>query len=169
MRRLFSIISTLIVFGLFTTAAISQTKAPLIGLDDQIEAARKLMRTERRLVHATELTLTPEESTAFWPVYMEYAAERQAIGNRRVQLITDYAENFDAITTEFANNALKEAIDIDSELLKVRKKYVNRFKRALPVIKVVRFYQVESKLDAIVNFQLAAQIPLIQTDKQATD
>jgi len=169
MHRFLGIATALFIVGLTATASFAQVKEPLIGLDDQIEAARKLMQTERRLVHATELALTPEESRAFWPIYNEYAAEIKAVGNRRVKLITDYADNFDNITDEFANNSLKEAFDIDAELLKVKKRYVSRFKRVLPVVKVVRFYQVESKLDAVIDFQLATQIPLMQTAGQVAD
>jgi hypothetical protein len=35
----------------------------------------------------------------------------------------------------------------------------------LPIAKVVRFYQIESKLDAVVDFQLASQIPLMEIDQ----
>jgi hypothetical protein len=169
MHRCLGIGTALLILGLAATASFAQIKDPLIGLDDQIEAARKLMQTERRLVHATELALTPEESKAFWPIYNEYAAEIKAVGDRRVKLITDYADNFDDITDEFANHSLKEAFDIDAELLKVQKKYVSRFKRVLPVVKVVRFYQVENKLNAVIDFQLASQIPLMRAAGQVAD
>jgi hypothetical protein len=162
MRTFISISISLLLIGWLPSAAFAQEKEPLIGLDDQIEAARKLMRTERRLVHATELVMTPAESKAFWPIYNEYMAEVQLVGNRKVALIAEYAENFDNITDKFAERALKESFAIDADLLKIKEKYRDRLKRALPIVKVVRFYQVESKLDAVINFQLAAQIPLME-------
>jgi len=152
----------LLLFGLLPMAVAAQEKEPLVGFDHQMEAARKLLRTERRLVHATELVLTPEESKAFWPIYNEYAAARTEIGNRKVQLITDYAENFDHITDEFADHALTELFEIDASHHAIRAQYLPKFKKILPIIKVVRFYQVENKLDAVINFQLAAQIPLME-------
>jgi hypothetical protein len=141
-----------------------QPQEPFVNFDAQMEAARKLMRTERRLVHATELDLTREESQAFWPIYMEYAEKRRAIGDRKVSLITEYGQNFTNITDEFANRALKESFAIDEDFLKVQKKYLKDFKRVLPITKVIRFYQIESKLDAVVDFQMASQIPLIEID-----
>ena len=142
-----------------------QPQEPVANFDAQMEAARKLMRTERRLVHATELDLTSEESQAFWPVYMEYAAERRAVGDRKVNLIAEYGQNFGNITDEFADRALVESIDIESDFLKIQKKYLKKFKGILPVTKVVRFFQIESKLDAVVDFQLASQIPLMEIDQ----
>jgi hypothetical protein len=96
---------------------------------------------------------------------MEYAAELRAVGDRKVNLIAEYGQNFTNISDEFADRALKEAFDIESDFLKIRKKYLKEFKRILPIAKVVRFYQIESKLDAVVDFQLASQIPLMEIDQ----
>jgi hypothetical protein len=162
MRLLLKLLISLFLLTLLPAPGNAQQQAPLIDFDAQMEAARKLMSTERRLVHATELELTREESKAFWPIYMEYTADIRAVGDRKVSLIAEYGKNFDSITDEFAERALKESFDIDSEFLKIQKKYLKDFKRALPITKVVRFYQIESKLDAVVNFQLASQIPLME-------
>jgi hypothetical protein len=168
MRILIHVTLGLLLLALLPTAVAAQAAAQeedeveqLVIHDHEIEAARKLMRTERRLVHATELALTPEESKAFWPLYNDYAAEQARIGDRKVKLITSYAENFDHITDKFADRALTESFMIDTAHQTVRDRYRSKFKRILPIIKVVRFYQVENKLDAIINFQLAAQIPLM--------
>ncbi len=165
MRLLTKILISLFLLALLPAPGDAQQQEPLVDFEAQMEAARKLMRTERRLVHATELDLTREESKPFWPVYMEYAAELRTVGDRKVNLIAEYGQNFTNISDEFADRALKEAFDIESDFLKIRKKYLKEFKRILPIAKVVRFYQIESKLDAVVDFQLASQIPLMEIDQ----
>ncbi len=156
----FLAISSLCILGWGTATA--QSTEPLVGLEHEIEAARKLMRTERKLVIAGELFLTPEEAKAFWPVYQDYQAEIAPIGDQKIKLITEYGEKFSSMTPELAERMLKESFDIDSRLLKLQKSYVRKFKKVLPVIKVVRLYQIENKLNAVLNFQLAARIPLVQ-------
>jgi len=156
----FLIISSLCVLG--WGSAIGQSTEPLVSLENELEAARKLMSTERKLVIAGELFLTRDESKAFWPVYNEYAAAMRTIGDAKLKLITDYADNFDKITPEFAERLLEESFDIESRFAKTRRSYVRKFKKVLPVIKVVRLYQIENKLNAVLNFQLAAKIPLVQ-------
>jgi hypothetical protein len=42
----------------------------------------------------------------------------------------------------------------------VRQKHVKIFKKLLPPVKVARFFQLENKLDAVVNYELAQSIPL---------
>ena len=40
--------------------------------------------------------------------------------------------------------------------------YLPKFRQAVGDKKAARFYQIENKIDAIVNFELAANIPLAQ-------
>ncbi len=154
------IITSLFILGWGT--ALGQSKEPLVKLEHEIEAARKLMSTERKLIIAGELFLTPDESKAFWPVYNEYEAAARKIGDEKIRLITDYGKNFDKMTPEYAESLLKESFDINSQYLELRRDYVKKFKKVLPVIKVVRLYQIDSKLNAALNFQIAASIPLVQ-------
>ena len=42
------------------------------------------------------------------------------------------------------------------------KSYVPRFQKVLPAKKVARLYQVENKVRALVNYQVAQDIPLIK-------
>jgi len=143
-------------------SGLAQEKTPLVTPEHEIEAARKLMRTERKLVIAGELVMTPAEAKAFWPVYNEYVEEMSLIGDEKVRLITDFSEHYQDMTEEFADQILSRHLDIQNRALKVRRQYVKRFKKVLPTIKVAKLYQVENKLDAVVDYQLAAQIPMIE-------
>ncbi|TDJ44593.1 MAG: hypothetical protein E2O52_07990 [Gammaproteobacteria bacterium] len=161
MHKFKFIAATLIL--LVPLAGFAQTRQALVTPEHNIEAARKQMRTERKLVLAGELVLTPDESKAFWPLYNDYAAEIRKIGDERVRMIVEYAEMFDNITPDYADRMLKEYFDIEQRLLQTRKNYVKRFKTILPSVKVARLYQVENKLNAIMNIELAAAIPIIGT------
>ena len=161
--RFFSMILTITAgLLLLPLAGFAQAPQPVVSLEGQVEAARKLMETERKLVIIGELTMTPAEAKEFWPVYNEYTAELREISDIRSQLIIDYAANYNNMTDDFATRMLDDYFDYSSQMLKTRQKYVRKFERVLPTIKVARLYQVENKLDAILNFNLAAQIPLLQ-------
>jgi hypothetical protein len=150
-----------IVMLLIVTVAVAQEKQPLVKLENEIEAARKQMITERKLVIAGELVLTPDESKAFWPVYNEYLEKRRVIGDDEVRLITEFADNYEDMSDDMADRMIKESLDIRSRALKLQQQYVRRFKKVLPSIKVAKLYQVESKLDAVMDYQLASMIPMI--------
>lgn len=147
---------------MFLSALVAaQERQPLVTLEAEIEAARKMMITERKLVIAGELVLTPDEAKAFWPVYNEYLEEMRVVGDDEVKLITDFADNYRDMSDELADRMLQDHLDIQSRTLKIRRSYLKKFKKVLPTIKVAKLYQVENKLDAVMDYQLASQIPMI--------
>ena len=46
--------------------------------------------------------------------------------------------------------------------LRVQQKFVRKFRKVLPEVKVARFYQLENKMDAEVEAQLAVVVPLVE-------
>ena len=123
------------------------------------------VKADRQAVVAANLPLSDTESRAFWPVYKAYRAEIETLANRMAKLIVDFAGNFDAVTDAKAQGYFKELIAIERDRLAVREKFAPQVKSALPVEKAVRFFQIENKLDAVVNMGLASSIPLVAVKK----
>jgi hypothetical protein len=144
---------------------LAQVNPAFAEITDAVEEARTILQTERKLLVMQNLDLTPAESEAFWKVYDQYAADLKKVGDRRVKVITDYAAAYDTMTDETAEKLIKESMNYETELVDLRKAYLKKFSKTLPATKVARFYQVENKLDAITNFQLARQIPLVPQKK----
>ena len=80
----------------------------------------------------------------------------------RIKVITDFAANVDNMTDDIAKQILKDFFKFETDRAKVRKRHARYFRKVLPEAKVARFYQIDNKLDAIINFSLAMQIPLIE-------
>jgi type IV secretory pathway VirB4 component len=140
--------------------ATAQVNPALAEITEATEQARSIIQTERKMIVSQGLELTPAQSNAFWPVYDKYMAEMKEIGNRRVKVITDFAANYDSITDETARQLIADSLKYQEQMVDLRKNYLSKFRKALPETKVLRFYQLENKLDAITNFALARQIPL---------
>ena len=152
---------TLCLLGTFTAQAqVNPTLSAEFGAD--IEAARTIMSTERKILIMREMNFTPQEAEAFWPLYDEYVLARRPVGDMRVKVITDYAATYQTMTNEKARKLADESMDYETKKLKLKKKYIKKFRKVLSDIKVVRYFQLESKLDAIIDFDLASQIPLME-------
>ena len=135
--------------------------APIVAQDrSDVEVSRQQLQADRQAIVAKNLPLSEPQAAGFWPVYREYRATLAPLGDRSVKLITDYAAKYGSLTDPDADAMLKESLAIQTERLKVQSKYVDRFKKIVPGTLVTRFYQIENKLDAIINYELAAQIPL---------
>ncbi len=149
---------------MITTWVIGGTlgNAMAAEVGDAIELTRSVVQVERKAVVAKAMELTQQESQAFWPVYNEYWNDLNKINDRKVKLIMDYAKNYGNISDAMAKDMLKEFFDIQSATLKLKKKYVRRFEKVLSPKKVFRYFQTENKLDALINIQLASEIPLMR-------
>ena len=94
------------------------------------------------------------------PLYREYRMEMAKVGDRVSKLLVDYTGQYDTLTDEQANQIMKEWLSIEKAKTSVKDKYVSRFKKILPARKVMRFFQADNKLDAVLNAQLASIVPL---------
>jgi hypothetical protein len=121
-----------------------------------------VIQVKRKAIVALNLQLTDSESQAFWPVYDEYWAERKKLSDRAVALISDYAKHYvyESLTNEKAEEMIREFLAIQKDRVKLKEKYVKKFKKAIPETKLLRYFQIENKLDLIVDSEVSAQIPL---------
>ena len=108
------------------------------------------------------MQFTDAESAAFWPVYRDYARDQQLIADQRVQLIKDYAQNYDSMDDAKAKDMVQRMINIEDKTLNLREDYWPKFMKALGAKRAAKFYQVDNRLSLIVTLQLTAAIPLIR-------
>ncbi len=153
---------SLIVIAAFGPGlAIAQEKT---AVDTNMEILAEKLQADKKLVVAANLVLTDAESEAFWPIYDAYQKDLQVLHERTVKVIMAYAEgyNADTITDEGAMKLLKESMMVSADEMKMKKDYIGKLSEVLPGKKVVRYIQIENKIGAIVNYELAAEIPLME-------
>jgi len=143
-------------------AVTAQTNEQFADMNDNIEMVRSMAALERRAVITKNLQLSADESAGFWPLYDEYEAEKKRINDRLVKVITDYAGNYEDLSDELATSLIDDSLKVQSDLLKLRKKYLKKFRKVLAPKTVARFYQIENKLDAVSDLTKARGIPLVE-------
>jgi hypothetical protein len=152
-----------ILCAMFIPAALAQTvdvKAqPLTDTD--IQLLRSNLQADKNEIVGHTMRFTDTESAAFWPLYRDYARDQQVIGDARLQLIKDYAKNYDTMDDTKAKDVVERLLGIDAKLTKLREDYWPKFEKALGSKRAARFYQVDNRLTLMINIQLASEIPLI--------
>jgi hypothetical protein len=126
-----------------------------------IEVVRSIAAAERKAIVADNMFFTTEEAEKFWPVYNEYREEARKVGDQRVKVIRDLANEFETLDDARAEELLREVLDFQADRVKLRKSYVRKFNKVIPPKKTVRFFQIDTKLDTIIDFALAKEIPLV--------
>jgi len=128
---------------------------------NNMDLVREKVKADKKLVVAEAMALTETESKAFWPVYDAYQADISKINQRTVKLIQDYAASYKAMTDPVAGKLLDEAIAIEKDRAALFATYRPKFSAVLPATKVARYYQIENKIRAAINYDLAANIPIM--------
>ena len=145
----------LLVAALVATPAFAQ---------DNMQILREKIKADKKLVVAVNMGLTESEAKGFWPVYEAYQKDLHMINERLEELILDYADAYNKgmVPDATAKKLLKEALNIEDAELKLKRAYVPKLEKALPDWKVARYLQIETKIRAIVKYELAAEVPLVE-------
>jgi hypothetical protein len=143
----------------------ADSQASNASLDHDIQILRQDVRSDRKAITAANMDLTADESTKFWPIYDQYVQETTKVNDTRVALIKDYAANYSNITDQLAQDYMKKAADIQQQLMQLREKYVPLFEKVVSPKKTAQWYQIDRRLDLLIELQLAALVPIVDASK----
>jgi len=129
-----------------------------------MQILREKIKADKKLVVAANMQLTEAEAKAFWPVYEAYQKGLDVINRRTVEMIKTYADDWNAKTmdNEKARKMISTFISIQMDEMLMMQSYSWELNSLLPSTKVARYLQIENKIRAIIKYELAAQIPLIE-------
>ena len=126
----------------------------------EYELNHQLAETKRQAVVATNLPLLESEAEAFWALYLEYRAAAKEMDDRRLDLIRRYANVYDDLPSDQGDDLVTDALRVERERQAVKQRYLKKFARLLPGQRLFRYYQIETKLDAMQRYDWTQQIPL---------
>jgi hypothetical protein len=147
----------LIVTMLFAAPALAGDSA-----DANLDILRSTIRANKKALVAVNLTLTDAESSQFWPLYDRYEADLKSVNDRLVKLIEDYTTHYRELTDAQAGKLAADYLTVEEDRAKVRRTYFTDFTKVLPGKKAARFYQIENKMDAVIRYDLASHIPVLE-------
>ena len=156
-----------VLFFAATIAVQSAWAEDKIADVTDMQALRAAVRADKKAFEASTLKLTPAEAKRFWPIYDTYQRVVEAT-NRRVALAVEGLVARDRPLSDlYATNLAKEFVAADEEEIKARLTLHSRLMRGvptrvLPPRKAVRYLQLESKIRAMQDYDIATGIPLVK-------
>ena len=154
--RTFTCLATLLPFLCIGGLAHAQQER------DVIELIKTQISTQRQGLVAENLMLTEAQSEVFWPLYREYQTARDGMSDRRIMLLQKFRDNFDGMNDEQSLDILNDWIKLDDDIGKLRKKFIKKFDKQIGGRTTLRYFQLENKLDAIIDYDLAQIVPLAE-------
>ncbi len=133
----------------------------LMAQQNELEMFQSMYKIEKKALLMDFLQLGDEEAKAFWPIYEEYESERTQNANRRIDLIKKYAEEYEGLTDEQADELVKESFALRASREKLQKKYYGKVKKELGAKRAAQFVQFERFVQNAIDSQLNDSLPLI--------
>ena len=143
-------------------AAPAQAQTATADLSKYVELLRSDLRTTRTEIVTEALALSEAQGTAFWPIYREYEKDVAALGDQRIALIKEYAENYDTMTDDMAKNLAGRAFKLQEQRGALVKKYYGKASKVITPKLAARWAQVESALNSLIDLQVASELPLMK-------
>lgn len=155
----------LLTFFVFLLAALSLTNYLAAAqqhntdVDQVLDSVRADMRADKVAIITEAMNLGPEEAKKFWPVYREYEAELVQLNDKRIAILKDYAAKYVSMTDSEAKSIADRSFDWETSRTQLRKNYFAKLMKATSAITAAKFFQVEHRLDLVLDLQLATEIP----------
>lgn len=128
-----------------------------------MEIVRSTIKTEKKALIAEVMQLSDAESIPFWEVYNEYDEKLYKLNTEYFSLVMDFADNFEGMSAEKASEILIKANKHDIDAAKLEKTYLKKMAKVVSPQKTLRFFQAMNKIQVMIDAQLAAEIPLLES------
>jgi hypothetical protein len=145
--------------------AIMLFAAPALALgagNTDMDLLAEKIKADKKLLVGINMSLTNEEAKDFWPLYEAYQKELQTVNREIGRLIVEFSEAYakGPIPNETAKRIRNDVYALEEKELRLKRTNADKMDKVLPAWKVMRYMQIESKIRALVRFELARQIPL---------
>jgi hypothetical protein len=129
---------------------------------DDTQMLLSQIQSDRRAIALAGLGLSDAQTSKFIPIYDEYQREQKALAQRSIDVINKFAANYDSMTDDAARTIMKDWFKIQDDEVALMKKYSKKLEKELPASKVLRWAQIENKMNALTSFEAARIVPLAQ-------
>ena len=131
---------------------------PAIATEESAEIKQALQ--QKKLLILEGMQLSDDVEIAFLPVYNSFQKEKLKINRQLSALVEDFAKNYNDLSNAKAQEIINKWQLIQQSELDLKKDYVSEFTRVISPKQTMRYYQIENKLDTMVDYELIKAIPL---------
>jgi hypothetical protein len=151
----------LLIVAAAAIAAYAQETAPA-NQETYLELLKSDLKTQKVAVITEAMAMTDAQSAIFWPIYRKYDAELTTLNDTRIEVIKDYAANFETMTPAKADELTNKTFGFIESRLKLQKKYYKEFSKALGPVLAAKYMQIERSINTVFDFQIMSQVPLVK-------
>ena len=96
---------------------------------------------------------------AFWTLYDEYEVQRKLLGQKRLQILFNYTNNYGVMSDEGTDQLMKAIKTQKKSLDKLIDKYYKKIKKASGSKPAAQFYQLENYILSAIRLEILHNVP----------
>ena len=128
--------------------------------NEEIELVQSVFGMEKKAIIAEFVKVDNAQKDEFWKLYDEYEMKRKELGKTRIELYTQYAENFDKLTNESAEKWTSEVMKLASQTDKLVNTYSKKVAKLTNPVVGLQFYQIEWYILSGIRVSILEELPL---------
>ncbi len=150
---------SIITFARLAFCPLGRAQDQELTIDSTIAVVRANMRADRTTLITAGMNFSDKDGAAFWPIYQQYEYERSKLDDRRAAVIKQYTQKYPKLTDAEAKAMADQMLDSEVRLAELKKKYYKKFNKALPALTVTKFFQMERRIDLLMDLQVESALP----------
>ena len=120
------------------------------------------IQADKKGIVAKSMNLTPEEAKKFWPLYEQFQRELAVPQAALTRAMLDFVAAGNTLTDANAKRLAEQVLAATGDEARLRQKHFKQLLKVLPARKAARYMQIENKMLAVVRYETAGAIPLVQ-------
>lgn len=152
MKKLLFILTALIVAGI----ANAQSNK------EEVDFIQSAFGMEKKALVSDFMNLEGPKADAFWPLYDQYETQRKELGKKRIDLMNQYADNYNSMSAEVADKWMADVIKLSSSTDKLLVNYYKKIKKVTDPVTALKFYHVESYILNSIRQTLSSEMPFVK-------
>ena len=128
---------------------------------EEIDFFQSVFGMEKKALVAEFIKLEGVQKDAFWTAYDEYEVKRKALGQRRIAILTKYANSYATLDDLTTDEIIKEVITLQGKNDKLVADYYKKIKKSAGTKPAAQFYQIEGYILSKIRATIMENIPLI--------
>jgi hypothetical protein len=129
------------------------------SFESAISVVRAGIQANKTATVGQVMNLDDKGAAAFWPIYRRYEYDRSKLDDEWVGVIIEYTEKYPDLTDDQAKALAERMFDYQFRMAELKKKYFKEFNKSLPALKVTEFFQLERRIDLMVDMKVEQTLP----------
>ncbi len=132
---------------------------------EEVDLMQAAFGMDKKAAVADFVKPSDAQKDAFWKLYDEYETQRKVLGKQRIELLKQYAGQYQTMTGEQADTWTKKVIELQKKTDGLIVTYYGKIKAISDGVVATQFYQIENYILTGIRAEILDQVPFLEKKK----